>query len=119
MATETFTPGDLLVGDYPVATRPITVVSGEGVLVRGTVLGKVTASGKYRQSLAASNDGSETPKAILAVDVDATSADVDTVEYASGGFNGAKLTLGTGITLAAVKAAFEAADAPRFIHDLA
>ena len=119
MTTETFTPGDLIVGTYPVETRPITIVSGAGVLTRGTVLGKITASSKYTTALAASSDGSEDPAAILAVDVDATSADVATVKYASGEFDGAKLVLGTGITLDAVKAVFDTADAPIFIKDLA
>ena len=119
MTTETFTPGDLLVGTYPVETRPITILSGEGALGRGAVLGKVTATGKYRLCLAASNDGSEDPAAILAVAVDATSADVATVKYASGEFDGSKLVLGTGITLDAVKDVFDAADAPIFIKDLA
>lgn len=119
MTTETIVPGDLLVNDYPVQTRPITIASGQGVLKRGTVIGKITASGKYAISLGASGDGSETPKAVLAVDVDATAADVATVEYASGAFDGSKLILGAGITLDDVKAAFEAADAPLFIKDLA
>lgn len=57
----------------------VTIVSGAGKLVAGTVLGKITASGKY---MAAPNaevedlEGAETAVAVLAEAVDASSADV-------------------------------------------
>lgn len=53
----------------------ITVVSGEGVLEAGTVLGKITASGKYAASPATGSDGSQVGVAVLCYRVDATSAD--------------------------------------------
>lgn len=115
MASETIQPGDLIISDFPVETGPVTIVSGAGVLARGTVVGMITASRKYNQSLGASADGSETPKAILAVDVDATSSDVAAVVYRAGTFNEDKLILGAGIAIDDVKAAFEDADAPIFL----
>ncbi|QKV18722.1 head decoration protein [Oricola thermophila] len=118
MASETILPGDLIISDFPVETMPITIVSGAGELKRGTVIGMIAASRKYNQSLGASNDGSETPKAILAVDVDATASDVAAVAYRAGTFNEDKLILGAGITLDGVKAAFEDADAPIFIKSV-
>lgn len=54
---------------------PITIVSGAGKLVPGTVLGKITASGKYQPSPNTGSDGSQTAVAILVDSVDATSAD--------------------------------------------
>ena len=54
----------------------ITIVSGAGVVKVGTVLGKLTASGKYTPSPAAGADGSQTGAAITLYEVDATSADV-------------------------------------------
>jgi hypothetical protein len=54
----------------------VTVLSGQGVIEAGTVLAKVTASGKYVKSVDAAADGSQTAIAILARRVDATSADV-------------------------------------------
>ncbi|MBB4042021.1 hypothetical protein GGR34_003706 [Microvirga flocculans] len=56
----------------------VTIASGEGVLEAGTVLGKVTASGKYVASPHAQvsgKEGAETAVAILGYQVDATSAD--------------------------------------------
>ena len=57
----------------------VTVVSGEGRLVPGTVLGKVTASGKYAVSPATGSTGEEAAVAVLAYAVDATSADAQAV----------------------------------------
>ncbi|MFT3973321.1 MAG: head decoration protein [Amaricoccus sp.] len=54
----------------------ITVVSGAGKLVPGTVLGKLTAGGKYTPSPATGSDGSQTAVAVLLYPVDATSGDV-------------------------------------------
>lgn len=54
----------------------ITIVSGSGALAAGTVLGKITASGKYKAYDDDNADGSETAAAVLLYPVDATSADV-------------------------------------------
>lgn len=54
----------------------ITVVSGAGKLAPGTVLAKITASGKYKPSTATGSDGGQTAVAVLLYPVDATSADV-------------------------------------------
>lgn len=55
----------------------VTIVQGEGALPAGTVLGKITGSGKYRAYDNNGTDGSETAAAILIHPVDATDADVD------------------------------------------
>ena len=49
---------------------------GAGSLVAGTVLGKLTATGKYVPCVETASDGSQTPVAILFDAVDATAADV-------------------------------------------
>lgn len=113
MSTETFIPGDLLLTDYPVMTVPVTIAAGAN-LVRGAVLGRVTASGKYIQSSSAASDGSQTPLLVLAVDAAAASADVQAVAYASGAFDADKLVIGAGHTKASVEAAFRAASAPLY-----
>lgn len=53
----------------------IVIASGAGSLLCGSVLGKVTASGKYKLYDNDAADGTQTAVAILAYDVDATSAD--------------------------------------------
>jgi hypothetical protein len=118
MSTETIIPGDLLIGDFPVATVPVTIAAGAD-LVRGAVLGLITASSKYSLSASAAGDGSETPKLVLAVDAAAAGGDVDAVAYASAQLNADKLVLGTGHTAATAEAAFRAAAAPLYIKTLA
>lgn len=54
----------------------IVIVSGSGKLDAGTVLGKITASGKFKPYTAAASDGSQNAAAILYEGCDATSADV-------------------------------------------
>lgn len=99
----TFTPDNLIAGDYPRTERVVTIASGAN-LTKGAVLGKITASGKYKLSASASSDGSEAPDAILAETANAASADVQAVVYFSGEFNELALTLGAGHTAASIKA---------------
>lgn len=101
--SETYSPDNLIAGDYPIITEGITLITGQN-LSRGALLGKITASGKYTLSLSASSDGSETPVAILATDTDASSEDLETNAYLAGEFNEEQITYGTGHTAASTKA---------------
>ncbi len=84
---ETSSVDNLLYGPFEAVDVPGTIASGAGVLTRGTVLGKVTASGKYIAYTSGAADGSQNPVAVLAVNVDATSEDVPTCFYIKGVFN--------------------------------
>lgn len=67
-------------GNGGISRDAVTIVSGAGKLAAGTVLGKITASGKYEPATAAAADpatGSETAVAVLLYPADATSADVN------------------------------------------
>jgi len=92
---------NLIGGDVvPAVTESIVVDTGN--LVRGAVLGRITANGKYVLSASAAVDGSQTTLAILAEDANATAADGVTVDYLTGEFNTAALTLGAGHTIASI-----------------
>jgi hypothetical protein len=69
--------------DGTLSRDAVTVASGSGKLEPGTLLAKVTASGKYAPSPATGSDGTQTAIAVLAYGVDATSADVDAVIVAN------------------------------------
>lgn len=79
--TETAHAGEYILHEVNrfMSRQKITVVSGAGVLVAGTVLGKITASGKFTQLDQDAVDGSEVAAGVLYDGVDATSADVDAV----------------------------------------
>ena len=91
----TFTFDNLIGGAEPaLITKNLTVASGAGALARGTVLGKITASGKFVKVNSASSDGSQTANCVLAAAVDATSADAVATVYVTGMFNIEALTFG-------------------------
>jgi len=72
--------------------KPVTIVSGSGVLDVGTVLGRVTASGKFKAYNNANSDGSEVAVGILVERVDATSRDVNSSAWVQGHFVESLLT---------------------------
>jgi hypothetical protein len=102
-SSATYTPDNIIAGDADALTgEKITIIAGQN-LIRGTVLGKITASGKYTKSLSAAADGSQTPDYILAEDCDATSGDKLGMAYSRGDFIQEALTLGAGHTIASIK----------------
>ena len=87
--------------------KVVTVPAGTGKLVRGTVLGAVTASGDYIPSTKAATDGSQVMDAILADYTDASgTADVQAVVFYTGRYNLNAITIGAGYVAADVVAAF-------------
>lgn len=71
---------DVIKFEHPTYSRDlVTIASGAGVLEIGTVLGKITESGKFEAHADGASDGTETAIAVLAEKVDATSADVQAV----------------------------------------
>lgn len=55
------------------------LASGAGKVSASTILGKITASGKYVPHNPAANDGSQTAVAVLYANTDATAADASCV----------------------------------------
>lgn len=86
--TKTMGPRDLsfiLSEVGPISRDTVTILSGSGVLKPGAVLGKITASGKFKPVTAAAEDpatGADLAVAVLAYGVDATAADVKAVVVA-------------------------------------
>jgi len=117
-SNETFdwaeSPVPFVLGGYPLISQSETILSGQNIAA-GAVLGKVTASGKYVLSLSGSSDGSQTPIAIAAVAIDASSADLAGPVFVSGLFDSNLLTYGTAHTAATVKDAF--AGSPLFVEN--
>lgn len=53
----------------------VTILADSGVITPGTVLGKITASGKYKPATATGSDGAQTAAAVALTGVDSTGAD--------------------------------------------
>ncbi len=101
----TFADAPMVLGGN-VLTNKGTLITGQN-LTAGTVLGRITASGKLTKADQDATNGSELPVGILVHDVDASSADKDCIYYYSGEFNGALLTWDAGFTTALQKSAFD------------
>ncbi|HEV7293091.1 MAG TPA: head decoration protein [Devosia sp.] len=65
--------------DSHFSREEVIIASGIGVVQSGTVVGKITASGKYAPVTAAATDGSEDAAGVVLFGVDATSADKSAV----------------------------------------
>ncbi|MCE8540113.1 head decoration protein [Ruegeria pomeroyi] len=84
MLTETTHPGGFLVWEaFRDYTRE-TITIAAGTLEPGTVLGKITASGKYAAHDPAAVDGTETAVAVLWGKADASGGDVPAVALVRG-----------------------------------
>lgn len=100
-AAGSYTPDNLFGGDLRAITESAVIDTGN--LVRGSVLGRITATGKWVLSASAASDGSQVPRAVLAENTDATAADKTTVIYVTGMFNTAALVFGAGHTAASTR----------------
>lgn len=72
-------------GNGTISREVVTIASGAGKLEAGTVVGRITASGKYWPSPNAEvedYEGAETARAILAYGCDASDADQEAVVIA-------------------------------------
>ncbi|MCB1890374.1 MAG: head decoration protein [Rhodocyclaceae bacterium] len=83
MATEAARAGDFLIAEAngTLSRDEVTIVSGQN-LAAGTVLGKITASGKMTAYSNVAADGSQTAVGILYDAVDASAADAPGVMIA-------------------------------------
>jgi len=82
------------------------LIAGGQTLLRGSVLGAITATGKLTLSLSGASDGSQNPMAILCEDLDTTvnsNADVPFHVLVHGRVNPEALVFGTGATEANTK----------------
>lgn len=83
-----------------------TILTGQGTLAVGSVLGVVTASQKLKLCGIANGDGSEVARFILLKETDTSAGDVTSQDVLKAGHvNGNKLAFGSTDTIASVVAA--------------
>jgi len=92
IATDVYSPDQLIAGDLKLVTRNISVPQQSAVLPRGQVMGIISATGLAVPSVATATDGSQVPAGILADATDATAGQVTAGLYQQGEFNFAALT---------------------------
>ncbi len=87
---------NLIAGDLPRVAEKQIVLSGAGVLTAGAVLAKDSDNGDKLVPVdsASLTTSIQTPYAVLADAVDATSADAGAIVYLAGHFNELALTFG-------------------------
>jgi len=104
-STETSADNPLVIGGT-IATNKGTLITGQN-LTAGTVLGRITASGKLTKAVQAAETGQQKPVGILAHDYNAAAADAICQYYYSGEFNSANLVWEAGFTAALQASAFD------------
>ncbi len=101
-AAAAFDPNGIVAGGFDFKADKETLLTGTNYAA-GTLLGKITASGKYTTSLQAAVDGSQTPVAVLLEAVDASGGDQEAVVLKAGGVVQDKIVFGTGHDAASTK----------------
>ncbi|QHB31874.1 head decoration protein [Yersinia canariae] len=105
MRSSLFTPDQLVSGPLQLVTDTGVIAQAATLSLRGTVLGKIKASGQYIKSVKTATDGSETPVAILVDNVDSTAAAQRGGAYLMGQFNQNSIIYDNSWTLAELKTA--------------
>lgn len=90
------TPDNLIAGhEVPILVNGVVLAKQQGVLLRGTVVGIVSATGLAAPVDKSKTDGTEVPFGILTDDINTDQdSDVKTTSYVSGLFNSAALIFG-------------------------
>ncbi len=60
METGSFSPQGIIAGDHPLTHQPVTVLSGEGARVRGSVMGKISIGAASSAAKSGGNTGTGT-----------------------------------------------------------
>lgn len=115
-----FNPTSPFAGGDDFAHRTGLLIAGSNaagdVTPKMTLVGVVTASGKYKKSLAGASDGSQNPVGFLVDDVDASSADAQCNVYQEGQFTWEMLNVDGSWTITTLNRAFESAGRDIFIR---
>lgn len=94
-------PSDGIVRTDRQFSRMRTVLSGQNVAAL-TLMGQITASGKWIKSLSGASDGSEVPAGVMADACDASAGDKSALIYLNGDFDEDAIVYGASHTKATV-----------------
>ena len=92
ITADAFLPDQLIAGDLKIVTEAGSV-GGSALLARGTVMGRITATGVWIKSVETATDGSQIPAGILVDQCDCTTTSPQPAGiYVMGEFNFRALT---------------------------
>ena len=83
----TYSPDNLLAGEFPIVTEKALIATGQGVLKRGTVLGQLTANDELVLIDKTRVDGGEQVYGVLVHDVDTDGGAIEAMVYLTGVYN--------------------------------
>ena len=87
IAAGLFVPDQLIAGDLKIVSTNGTIAQNSTTLARGTVMGQVTATGKWVPCVKTASDGSQNPTGILADTCNATAGDAQGGVYVQAEIN--------------------------------
>ncbi len=102
MKSYTYLPDQLIAGNLQLVTDTVDI-GGADPLVRGAILGQISASGVYVLSVKTATDGSEVPCAVLVDNVSPGGATVRGGVYEMGIFNQNRITFDSSWTVPELK----------------
>lgn len=100
--TVTFVPDQLIAGNLKLVTRDVSFDKSENPLIRGTLVGRVDATGLFVPALPSATDGSQNPLGIVVDTVDTTAGQAWGAIYEMGEFNSRYLTYDSSWTYGAL-----------------
>ena len=115
-----FDPTALFAGTGPFRHREMTFAAGTGVLKRGTLVGRVSASDQYIPSVETAADGSQAAAnmAIVAADVDISQGVAVGPGYEAGDFAFEQMIVDPSWTFASLEAAMRVANSQIYVKQL-
>ena len=115
-----YDPTALFAGTGPYRHRAMTFASGVGVLRRGTLVGRVSATDKYIPSVESAADGSQNAAnlAIVAADIDISQGDAVGPAYESGPYAFEQMIVDPSWTFATLDAALRVANSEIYVKQL-
>lgn len=102
MQSYTYVPDQLIAGNLQLVTDTVDI-GGTVPMVRGSILGQITATGVYVLSVKTATDGSQSPSAVLVDNANPAGATVRGGVYELGVFNQNRITFDASWTLPDLK----------------
>ena len=93
MRQTAFVPVKLIAGNLKIVTDRVTFAQTSTPLLRGTLVGRIDATGLCVPCVATASDGSQNPVGVVVHNIDASAGNTDGQLYVMGEFNSRYMTI--------------------------